>query len=94
MNYNELEFAAAVATGTAAATMCGLLEYIGGYDLIEITFGAVCLFVIGAGAFLAVADKVSDDREKKARKRHKRKQVDFRVGRPVAGMPDYLEVSK
>lgn len=94
MNYNELELAAAIATGTAAATLCGLFEYIYGYDLIEIAFGAVCLFVIGAGAFLAVADRISEDREKRARKRHRRKPVDFRVGRPVKGMPDYLEVSK
>lgn len=91
MNYNELEFAAAVATGTAAATMCGLLEYIGGYDLIEIAFGAVCLFVIGAGAFVTVADKVSDDRERRARQRHKMKQIDFIVGRRVPGS-DYVEV--
>lgn len=91
MNYNELEFVAAVATGTAAATMCGLLEYIGGYDLIEIAFGAVCLFVIGAGAFVAVADKVSDDRERRARRRHKMKQIDFIVGRRVPGS-DYVEV--
>lgn len=91
MNYNELEFAAAVATGTAAAAMCGLLEYIGGYDLIEIAFGAVCLFVIGAGAFVTVADKVSDDRERRARRRHKMKQIDFIVGRRVPGS-DYVEV--
>lgn len=91
MNYNELEFAAAVATGTAAATMCGLLEYIGGYDLIEIAFSAVCMFVIGAGAFVTVADKVSDDRERRARRRHKMKQIDFTVGRRVSGS-DYVEV--
>lgn len=91
MYYRELELTAAIATGTAAAAICVMFEYVGGYGLIEMAFSAVCLFVIGAGAFVTVADKVSDDRERKARRRHKRKQIDFTVGRRVPGS-DYVEV--
>lgn len=91
MYYRELELIAAIATGTAAAAICVMLEYISGYGIIEMAFSAVCLFVIGAGAFVTVVDKVSDDRERRARRRHKRKQVDFIVGRVVPGS-EYVEV--
>ena len=91
MYYRELELTAAIATGTAAAAICVMFEYVGGYGLIEMAFSAVCMFVIGAGAFATVADKVSDDRERRARRRHKMKQIDFFVGRRVPGS-DYVEV--
>jgi hypothetical protein len=91
MKYQELEFIAACAVGTTAATICALFEYIYGYGVIEIGFSAICLFVIGAGLFVAIADRVSDDREKRERRRHKMKQIDFRVGRMVPGS-DYVEV--
>ena len=91
MYYRELELTAAIATGTAAAAICVMFEYVGGYGLIEMAFSAVCMFVIGAGAFVTVADKVSDDRERRARRRHKMKQINFIAGRRVPGS-DYVEV--
>lgn len=92
MYYRELELVAACAVGITAAALCVMFEYVAGYGVLEMAFSAVCLFVIGAGAFVGVSDWIRDDRDKKAWKRHKRKQIDFRVGHEIPTMPGYVEV--
>ncbi len=93
MKYKELELVAACAVGVTASTLTVLFEYITGYGVVEMAFSAVCMFVIASGSFVTVSDRIDEDRERKARRRHKAKQVDFRVGRPIPGS-NYVEVSK
>ena len=88
MNY---EGYAAGATGVITG-MIGLFAGIIGNDLIGGIFAGACLFVIGVGAFVKVTDAVKRYKEIQAWERHHNRNVDFRVGRPVKGMPDYVEI--
>ena len=92
MKYAELEKYAAWATGVAFAAVTIAVEIAMKMGPIEMMFSAGCMMVIGPGIFLQIVDLIEQKRLRKARKAHKRKQVDFVVGKPVPGMPGYYEV--
>lgn len=88
MNY---EGYAAGTTG-AIAGIIGLFSGIICNDVIGGMFAGACLFVIGVGAFVRVTDAMKRCKAIQAWERHHSRNVDFRVGRPVKGMPGYVEV--
>lgn len=87
----NLEGYSAAATGVITG-MTGLFAGVIGNDLIGGIFAGVCLFVIGVGAFVKVTDAIRRYKAIQAWERHHNRNVDFRVGRPVKGMPDYVEI--
>lgn len=92
MTYRELEKFAAWASGLALAGISAAVEALAGWGIIEVMFMTALMIPIGAGLFVHITDTVTAVRERRYRARRRRKQVDFVVGRPVKGMPGYVEV--
>lgn len=88
MNY---EGYAAMATGTITGLVAGFTGILAG-DIVGGMFSAVCFFVFGLAAFVKVAEMIETKKAIEAWERHNKKDIDFRVGRPVKGMPGYVEV--
>ena len=95
MKYRSLENYAAVMTGIVAAFVGDLFTIAIGFE----PFGTVCICswfwcLIGVGAFLIINEHILRLRRKRETKTNKRrvKQVNFVVGKEIAGMPGYVEV--
>lgn len=88
MNY---EGYAAACTGVITGLIAGFIGIMLG-DVIGGMFSGVCFFVFGMAGFAKVTDAVKRYKAIQAWERHHNRNVDFRVGRPVKGMPDYVEI--
>lgn len=88
MNY---EGYSVIVTGTLAGVIVGGAFIMGG-DVIGGIFAALCAFVIGAAAFSKACDAIETYKAIQRWERHRAKKVDFVVGKPVDGMPGYVEV--
>lgn len=87
----NLEGYAATMTGVVFGLIAGGVGIISG-DVVGGLFSAVCFFVFGVYAFLKVTDVYKNYKAICRWERHREKQIDFKIGRPVQGMPGYVEV--
>lgn len=87
----NLEGYAAAATGVIAGMVPVFAGVMTG-DIIGGLFSGLCFFVFGMAAFSKALDAIETRKAIEAWEKHHRRNIDFRVGRPVKGWPGYVEI--